>query len=549
MLPTFVIGLREGLEAALIVGIIAAFLRKQGRGDLLRQTAIGVAAAVLICLLGGFALEIASRNLPQRQQEGLETVIGVLAVGMVTYMVVWMKEHSRDLKGQLEALTAGAIAVGEGDAGRNRAGMAMVAMAFLAVLREGFETVVFLLAAFNESGSGGSAVVGAVLGIVVAIGLGYGIYRGGVRINLSKFFRATGLVLVLVAGGLVVSALHTAHEAGWLDLGQHRMADLSWLVQPGSVLASLLTGMLGIQPYPVLAEVLGWLLYVIPLGLFVSWPPGRAVPLRALRMSLAGTTALGLGLAALFAGTAPTAGAISSVTRDAAAGISVQVIGHHDGDLVVRTQSPSPLAHSPLAQSPPLAQAPVAGVAGPSRTYTLAHTTSTLMAGVAVDGYAVTLSTPGTGPSPIATRELARFNDGRLPIGVQPRANRIPVRYVDDRVLTVGVEPRTDTVVTMAWKQTRHVLATGSSGQVISVTSPVAAAGYTLPASATHAALAGVDQGVADLTTRAQRQALAWLFGVLAATAGLGLLVSLVGRRTPEDDDRITDPSPSLIKT
>lgn len=538
MLPTFVIGLREGLEAALIVGIIAAFLRKQGRGDLLRQTAIGVAAAILICVLGGFALEVASRNLPQRQQEGLETVIGVLAVGMVTYMVVWMKEHSRDLKGQLEALTAGVIAVGESGAGRNRAGMAMVAMAFLAVLREGFETVVFLLAAFNESGSGGSAVVGAVLGIVVAIGLGYGIYRGGVRINLSKFFRATGLVLVLVAGGLVVSALHTAHEAGWLDLGQHRLADLSWLVQPGSVLASLLTGMLGIQPYPVLAEVLGWLLYVIPLGLFVSWPPGRAVPLRSLRLGLAGTTALGLGLAALFAGTAPTAGATPSVTRDAAAGISVQVIGHHDGDLVVRTQSQTPLARSPLA-----------GATGASRSYTLAHTTSTLVEGVAVDGYAVTLSAPGTGPSPIATSELARLNDGRLPIGVRPRANRIPVRYVDDRVLTVGVEPRTDTVVTMAWKQTRHVLATGSSGQVISVTSPVAAAGYTLPASATHAALAGVDQGVADLATRAQRHALAWLFGVLGAAAGLGLLGSLVYRRTRADDDRITDPASSLINT
>ena len=96
----------------------------------------------------------------------------------------------------------------------------MVVMAFLAVLREGFETVVFLLAAFNETGNSASAVAGALLGIAVAVGLGYGIYRGGVRINLSKFFRATGLVLVLVAAGLVVNALHTAHEAGWLNAGQ-----------------------------------------------------------------------------------------------------------------------------------------------------------------------------------------------------------------------------------------------------------------------------------------------------------------------------------------
>src|SRR5205814_6795080 len=131
------------------------------------------------------------------------------------------------------------------------AGRAMVVMAFLAVLREGFETVVFLLAAFHESDDTAQAGGGAVAGIAVAIVLGYGIYRGGVRLNLSKFFRATGLVLVLVAAGLVVNALHTAHEAGWLDAGQGRTVDLSRLVEPGTVQASLLTGMLGLQPHPV----------------------------------------------------------------------------------------------------------------------------------------------------------------------------------------------------------------------------------------------------------------------------------------------------------
>src|SRR4051794_14706746 len=148
MLPTFVIGLREGLEAALIVGIIAAFLRKQGRRDLLRWVLVGVGVAVGLCLLVGIALEAYSRDLPQRQQEGLETVIGVLAVCMVTYMVIWMRRHSRELKGQLEGLAADALS------GAAKAGRAMVLMAFLAVIREGFETVVFLLAAFNEAGSG-----------------------------------------------------------------------------------------------------------------------------------------------------------------------------------------------------------------------------------------------------------------------------------------------------------------------------------------------------------------------------------------------------------
>ena len=169
----------------------------------------------------------------------------------------------------------------------------MVLMAFLAVLREGVETVVFLLAAFNQSTSGASAPAGAALGIVVAVGLGYGIYRGGVRINLSKFFRATGLVLVLVAAGLVVNALRTAHEAGWLDVGQGGTVDLSWLVDPGSVQASLLTGMLGLQSRPVVIEVVGWLLYLVPVGVFVAWPPGRSVARRTVGRGLLAT---GVGL-------------------------------------------------------------------------------------------------------------------------------------------------------------------------------------------------------------------------------------------------------------
>jgi FTR1 family protein len=275
MLATFVIGLREGLEAALIVGIVAAFLRQRGRLDLLRWVLAGVAAAVLLCAAAGVALHVLSRDLPQRQQEGLESVIAAIAVGMVTYMVVWMRRHSRQLKGQLESAAAGALAAGSATA--------LVAMAFLAVLREGFETAVFLLAAFQEDGNARLAGLGAALGVAVAVALGYGIYRGGVRINLSKFFRATGVVLVLVAAGLVVSALHTAHEAGWLNVGQQPTLDLTGLVAPGSIRASLLTGMLGLQPKPVLIEVLGWLLYLLPVGCYVGWPAGRRTsrPLQA----------------------------------------------------------------------------------------------------------------------------------------------------------------------------------------------------------------------------------------------------------------------------
>lgn len=270
MLPTFVIGLREGLEAALIVGIVAAFLVRRGRRDALRPVGVGVGVAVLVCVCVGVALELASRSLPHRQQEGLETIVGALAVAMVTYMVVWMRRHSRAMKGQLEGAADAALARGSTTA--------LVGMAFLAVLREGFETSVFLLAIFQASGNALLAGVGALLGIIVAVGIGYGIYRGGVRINMGRFFLVTGVVLVLVAAGLVMTLLHTAHEAGWLNVGQRQMLDLSWLVRPGTPLASLLTGMLGIQPFPVVAEVIGWLVYAVPLLTYMAWPRRRRKP-------------------------------------------------------------------------------------------------------------------------------------------------------------------------------------------------------------------------------------------------------------------------------
>jgi high-affinity iron transporter len=264
MLATFVIGLREGMEAALIVGIVAGFLARQGRRAALRQVWIGVAAAIAICVAVGVTLEIVSADLPQAQQEGLETVIGVFAVAMVTYMVVWMRRHARDLRGELEGAAGAALA--RGSAG------ALVVMAFLAVLREGVETVVFLLAAFQASGNAVLAGAGALAGVLLAVVLGYGIYRGGVRLNLGRFFVLTGVVLVLVAAGLLMTAAHTAHEAGWIEFGQRQVADLSWLVLPGTPVSSLVTGVLGIQPYPVEVEALVWICYLVPLLVYLLWP-------------------------------------------------------------------------------------------------------------------------------------------------------------------------------------------------------------------------------------------------------------------------------------
>jgi high-affinity iron transporter len=273
VIPTLVIGLREGVEASLIVGIVAAFLGRNSRQDALRQVWLGVAVAVGLCLLIGTGLVTLSRELPERAQEGLETVIGALAVVMVTFMILWMSRHARGMKRELEGAAGHALARGSA--------RALVAMVFLAVLREGVETAVFLVSVIQNSGSAGSGAVGALIGIAAAVAIGYGIYRGGVRLNLGRFFKVTGLVLVLVAAGLVMTVAHTAHEAGWLTLGQARALDLSWLVRPGTVVSSLVTGVLGLQPRPTVIETAAWLLYAVPMLAYVAWPRRAARPAAA----------------------------------------------------------------------------------------------------------------------------------------------------------------------------------------------------------------------------------------------------------------------------
>jgi high-affinity iron transporter len=264
MIPTFVITLREGVEASLIVGIIAAFLVKEGRRDALRQMWIGVGIAIALCTAVGIGLDVVGEELPQKQQEGLETIVGVIAVAMISYMIVWMTRHSRGIKAELEGEAASALARGST--------MALVAMAFLAVLREGFETSVFLLATFQDAHDPTAAGAGALIGLVAAVAIGVGIYRGGVRFNLTRFFRITGLVLVFVAAGLLSTSLHTAHEAGWFNGLQGQAIDLSWLVQPGTISGSLLTGMLGLQPKPTVGEALVYALYAVPMAFYVLWP-------------------------------------------------------------------------------------------------------------------------------------------------------------------------------------------------------------------------------------------------------------------------------------
>ena len=517
MLPTFVIGLREGLEAALIVGIVAAFLRQRGRRDLLRWVFVGVTASVLLCIAVGIVLRIVSQNLPQRQQEGLETVIGAVAVGMVTYMVVWMRRHSRGLKGELTAAADAAVTAGSG--------YALVAMAFLAVLREGFETVVFLLAAFNESTSGASAGVGALLGILVAVALGYGIYRGGVRINLSRFFRITGVVLVLVAAGLVVNALHTAHEAGWLNVGQQSTVDLTSVVRPGSVQASLLTGMLGVQEHPVLIEIVGWLVYLIPVGLYVGWPPGRALARAAVaRYALAGGAVLAVATVVLTV-VAPNRPPGNPALN--AAGFTARITAQHGDTATIEGSAPGRAVQNLTAQR----TAVETHNGRPADVYT-----------ATAPGHFDIASLPGT----LSGAEVAEANGGRLPLGAHLTGDSAPVQYADRDTVTFWVEPRTGRVVDVRWHEVVARSVTLSTGPL--ALGPVHDQTDTLPAPAADAAARAARHGVTTLDRHRTMTAIATATGVVgAALLVVAALFAMGARRQRRPAANSPAPAPELV--
>ena len=437
MLATFVIGLREGLEAALIVGIIAAFLKQNNRPDALRKVWAGVAVAVALCLAVGVLLQLLSAALPQREQEMLECVVAAIAVVMVSYMVLWMRAHSRDLKSDLQNAAGGALA--RGSAG------ALVAMAFLAVIREGLETAVFLLAAFQSAISPIQAAIGVILGVGVAVALGYLVYRGGVRLNLSRFFRVTGVVLVLVAAGLVMSTLRAAYEAGWLSAGQQTLLDLSAIARPGSVQESLLTGMLGIRSSLPVVEVVAYLPYAIPMLLVVLWPPRRTPSRAALGKILVGTAAGALVAAGLLVALAPagpvpatgvqgpfavqgtTTTGVDPVTGQTAAG---QVLtGTVEVSLAADDLSAdlrSTLDGSAITGSTTLsASGHVEARAGD------ATASATLLTGTPIS---VDVDAAGAGlPATLTAGQIAALNACRWPVGVRSATadQTFPVRYTD----------------------------------------------------------------------------------------------------------------------
>nr|WP_244962789.1 iron uptake transporter permease EfeU [Cryobacterium roopkundense] len=255
------IGLREGLEAALIVTILIAYIVKIDRKDVLPRIWLGVGLAVLLALGIGALLTFGTYGLSFTAQEIIGGVLSIIATALVTWMVFWMLRTARDLKGHLQ---------GNIDRHLVGSGIGLVLVAFLAVGREGIETAVFLWAAVQASGSNALPLLGAGLGILTAIALGWLIYSGMLRINLSRFFTWTGAILIVVAAGVLSYGVHDLQEAGVLP-GLNSLAfNVSAAVPPGSWYGTLLKGTLNFSPATTWLELTAWLGYVLPtLTLFI----------------------------------------------------------------------------------------------------------------------------------------------------------------------------------------------------------------------------------------------------------------------------------------
>ncbi|MCM1970009.1 MULTISPECIES: iron uptake transporter permease EfeU [unclassified Streptomyces] len=262
MFSNYLIGLREGLEASLVVCILIAYLVKTGNKDKLAPLWLGVGLAAALSLAFGAGLEFGTQELTFKAQEAIGGTLSIVAVGLVTWMVFWMKRTARHLKAELHGKLDAALAMGTG---------ALVATAFLAVGREGLETSLFVWRSVHAAGDGAGPLIGVLLGIGSSILLGWLFYRGALKINLSKFFTWTGAMLVVVAAGVLAYGVHDLQEADFLPGLTDKAFDVSSAIPPDSWYGTLLKGTLNFQPDPTVLQVIVWALYLVPvLALFLA---------------------------------------------------------------------------------------------------------------------------------------------------------------------------------------------------------------------------------------------------------------------------------------
>jgi high-affinity iron transporter len=520
---TFLIGLREGLEATLIVSIVAAFLKRNGQT--MRPIFVGVAVAVVLSVLTGVGLDLLSATLPQAAQEMMETVINAIAVVFVTSMIIWMNRNAARLKGDLERDAQHAL---------NRGGaFAMAAMAFLAVLKEGFETSVFLLAAAETShGNRWFAALGGAVGIAVSIALGVALYFGGLKLNLARFFRVTGVFLVLIAAGLVAGALRTAHEAGWVNLGQQQVLDFSAWIPRQSVPGAIINGVFGIPADPRLVEVLGWLLYVVPVLVVFLWPARPVAAPRVRSRQLAAGSAVLLIVAAVLAIAAPSGSAAPGAqTRTA-----TDRAGHTARVSLASGQRGSTLALVPEG---------IANV----RSIPLAAVGDQTADGVWVRVWQATVTPEGADaegaavPSEVTLEQLLVMTGGRLPVGLSVARTPGPFQARWTTTTAYTVLAQGDLVVNAHAASNRTAVLTGGG---LTAAKTVSVGGLPTDWSTASAEdRAAAAQIAASDRNRAEAQLWkVWLPLVLAGFAlacGLGAIIAVRGDTRAEHERKTID--------
>jgi len=255
------IGLREGIEAALVVSILLTYLVRTNRNPLIKFVWYGVSAAVVASIFIAVGLESISGELSETLEPIFAGTVSFVAVGFVTWMIFWMKRSAKtissDLRTQLDnaAVSGGAIAV--------------AAMAFVAVLREGAETAIFFWAAAHATGNSLASVVGLVLGLGTAVIVGWLFYRSTSTINLSKFFKITSILLVFVAAGVLSYGIHEFQEVGWFPGDGDVLIDLSGVLVEGSFLATLAAGLFNLKPTTTTLQVIGYAIYSVTVLYFL----------------------------------------------------------------------------------------------------------------------------------------------------------------------------------------------------------------------------------------------------------------------------------------
>ena len=253
MLSTFIIALREGLEAALIVGILVAYIVRTDRRHLLKPVWTGVFVAIAASLALGGILSFTSAELSSRGEELFAGLTSVTAVALVTWMVFWMKRAARTLRDELHGKVESAVMAGP---------ISLALVAFFAVLREGLETALFIYTNFKTVGAASSATIGLILGLGLAVALGYLIYNRSVKLNLSKFFTITGVALIIVAAGVLSYGVHEFQELGYLPGADTYLWDVTPWIAKESVLAAILGGTIGFDTTTSIVQFLAWGIYL-----------------------------------------------------------------------------------------------------------------------------------------------------------------------------------------------------------------------------------------------------------------------------------------------